>query len=142
MRITNPAAWNNFLTYSGPSAHATGSDKRSAAIAAMYMGAANNGGLNSFLTCTWDLDADEVLSSLKALGAAVAARQLEHVLDGLGQPLPASSQDHRYDLLDMCWTDALNEHDTLSTEADVELMRVLDQHVQDNEAFYLALKQG
>ena len=41
------------------------------------MGGANNGGINIFLTSSWNLDAGEVLSALEVLGAALRAL-LEH----------------------------------------------------------------
>lgn len=77
-------AWNNFVMRSDACAHEQGSRKRAAAIACLYMGLglANNGGLNSFLTSTCDLDACEVVAALTAVGAHLAARQLEKVVQG------------------------------------------------------------
>ena len=59
-----PDAWNNFVMNSRPAAYARGTNARAAAIANLYMGLANNGGINSFLTCSYDLDASEVLGTL------------------------------------------------------------------------------
>lgn len=136
----DPKAWNNFVMHSKPSEYDVGSSKRSAAIANLYMGLVNNGGINSFLTCTCELDAAEVVDALHAVGACIAAKQLGDVLRMLDSPLPASSQDVRWKLLEECRSDVSNEGDMLSEDADRELMRVLERHVRDNEEFYLALK--
>jgi hypothetical protein len=53
--------------------------------------------------------------------------------------LPSSSQDARFRLLERHWSDALDEYDVLSSEADEDLMRALERHVLEHEAFYLAL---
>jgi hypothetical protein len=120
-------AWNNFVMRSNPTAYEVGSSKRSAAIANLFMGLANNGGINSFLTCSCDLDASEVVDALFAVGAHVATKQLGNVLRGLGSPLPASSHDVRWTLLDENWSDALNDFDVLSADADRELMKALER---------------
>lgn len=133
-------AWNNFVLRSKPSAYEVGSSKRSAAIANLFMGLANNGGINSFLTSSYKQDASEVLDSLLSIGALMAAKQLGNVLRELGSSLPPSSQEARWSVLDHCWSESLDEYDTLSEEADHELMRVLECHVYDNEEFYLALE--
>jgi len=132
-------AWNNFVLNSEPSAYAKGSRKWAAATANRFMGGANNGGLNSFLTSTWDVDAYDVLAALSAIGADVAAQELDRVLQGLGRLLPASSQDERWDILERYWTEDLDQFDILSDEADAELMEVLTAHVAGDEDFYLGL---
>ena len=132
-------AWNNFVTLSDPASCAPNSSYRAAAIANRFWGSANNGGLNSFLTGSYDFDAEEVREALEAVGACGAARQLGSVLDGLGTPLRQSSQDERWDLLDKYWADSLEEFDTLSGDVDVEIATALERHVRDNEAHYLAL---
>ncbi len=129
-------AWNNFVMRSSAASYEPGSSKRAAAIANLFMGAANNGGLNSFLTSTYDLDSSEVVSALTELGASKAAHQLGIVLQGLGAPLPISTQDERWDLLEKQWHDDLDELDVLTEEADSELMAVLERHVAANEDFY------
>ena len=133
-------AWNNFVMCSRPRDHRAGNSKRSAAIANLYWGLANNGGINSFLTCSYDLDASEVLEALSSVGALKAARELNVVLCGLKTPVPSSSQEARFRLLDLHWSDALNEHDVLTAEADKDLLQALQQHVRQYEAFYLALR--
>jgi len=133
-------AWNNFVTCSQPSDYQAGSSKRSAAIASLYMGLANNGGINSFLTCSSELDAAEVLQALVSVGALKAAQELGLVLRELGTPVPSSSEEDRFRLLERHWSDALDEHDVLSAEADEELLRALQRHVRQHEAFYAALK--
>jgi len=125
--------------HSDPAPYERGSSKRAAAIANMFLGGANNGGLNSFLTSTYDLDAEEVVDALTALGAGKAARQLDAVLTGLGTRLPASTEDERWRLLEERWHDALDDFDILSRDADAELMAVLEAHVAVNEAFYSRL---
>src|SRR5580704_9093958 len=132
-------AWNNFVMKCEPADFDVGDSRRSAAIAAMYMGVANNGGLNHFLTACHELGGDEVIDALTEVGAVTAARQLRTVVEGLGVPLPSTSQEARWDLMDKHWKEALDVHDVLSTEADDELMEVLERHVRENEAFYLSL---
>jgi hypothetical protein len=133
-------AWNNFVMNSSPGEYPKGSIKEAAAIAKTYMGQANNGGLNSFLTNNWGLDAKEVHIALETIGALIAAKQFKKVLDGLGVPVPASTQDERWDLLERHWSEELNDFDSLSEEADKDLMQVLEKHVQENESFYLSLE--
>lgn len=133
-------AWNNFV-FSQRDGFETGSAMRSAAIAKDYMGQVNRGGINSFLTYTSDLDASEVLEALVAVGALTTANQFEYVLRALGAPLPSSSEEARWELLEQCWPEELDEHDFLSAEADAELMRVLEIHVREHEDFYVALSE-
>jgi hypothetical protein len=132
-------AWNNFVMRSDACAHEQESRRRAAAIACLYMGLANNGGLNSFLTSTCDLDACEVVDALAGVGAHLAASQLEKVVQGLGKPLRRSSQKERWNLLAQYWTDEIDDFDVHSSEADAELLAALKQHVRENEAFYLGL---
>jgi hypothetical protein len=132
-------AWNNFVMNSQPSDYQLGSIKNSAAIAKYYMGQANSGGINSFLTYSYELDAIEVLEALSSVGAFVAAEQFNRILKGLDIPVPASSEEARWELLEHNWLDSLNDHDFLSDEADKDLMCALEQHVRQNEDFYLAL---
>lgn len=139
MAVCSEQAWNNFIMESEPCAYERGSGKRSAAIASLFMSAANNGGLNSFLTCSNDLDVSEVIEALNAVGAVKAANQLQHIMDGLGAVLPASSQADRWARLEECWNDDLDEQDVLSPDADVELAGALQKHVAANEEFYRSL---
>jgi hypothetical protein len=133
-------AWNNFVMNSRASAYEPGSIRRAAAIANLFMALANNGGLNAFLTESYDLDASEVLEALTSVGAFFAAKQLGMVLRGLHATLSVSSQEVRWALMDERWSDSLDVYETLSEEADRELMQVLGRHVAENEVFYLALK--
>ena len=137
----NIDAWNNFVMYSDPAEHEAGSDKRYAALAKQFMGSVNDGGFNAFLTFSWDFDASEVLEALVAIGAAKAAKELEHVLHELGTPVPRSTEEERWDLLEKNWPSALNEHDALSKEANDELMQVLEAHVREHQGFYLGLAE-
>ena len=139
MQICSDDAWNNFVMRSSVASYEPVSSRRAAAIASLFMGLANSGGLNSFLTSTYDLDALEVVSALKQVGANAAAHQLETVVQGLGVPLPVSTQDERWDLLDAQWHDGLDEHDVLTRNADKELMAVLERHVAADEEFYRCL---
>ena len=125
--------------HSAPASYERGSSKRAAAIANLFLGGANNGGLNSFLTSTPELDAEEVLDALTALGAGKAARQLDAILTGMGTRLPASSEEERWRLLEERWHEGLDQHDVLTSDADAELMAVLENHVAANEAFYSRL---
>lgn len=130
-------AWNNLVMSADPSAFSPGDKRRAAAITSIYMGSANNGGLNNFMTAAYDLDVDEVLVSLETLGALVAADQLRTVLDKLGQPLPASTQDERWKRLDGLWTDELDKYDSLSGDADQDLTAALERHLEEYADFYL-----
>lgn len=105
----------------------------------MFMGGANNGGLNSFLTTSHELCAQEVFEALLEIGASEAARQLGQVLAGLGQPLPAAPSELRWEVLDRLWTDDLDDLDTLSSQADAELMAVLERHVSEYRTYYTGL---
>ena len=139
MLVSSVQAWNNFVMRSNPACYERESLMRAAAIANRFMGGANNGGLNSFLNSSYDLDAYEVQNALVAVGAKMAARQLQSVLDGLCIPLPVSSQGERWSLLEKYWRDELNEFEALSKETNDELMSVLENHVAANEDFYVKL---
>ena len=130
-------AWNNFVMSADPELFEVGDERRNAAIACLYMGGANNGGLNAFLTNYSDLDAQEVLQSLEKVGANPAADQLREVLAKLGEPLPAANQDERWDKLERLWTDELDDMDVLTTEADESLVAALEAHVSKNLEYYL-----
>lgn len=132
-------AWKNFVMANEPQLHEAGSDRRAAATACLFSNLANNGGLNSFLTCTYDLDPQEVVEALISIGAPKAAHQLGRVLRGLKRGLAVSSQQARWDALERHWTDALDEMDTLSEEADAELTTALERHVERDHEFYRSL---
>ena len=135
-------AWNNFVLLGDAMSTHLEEGFRSAAIANLYMGGVNNGGINSFLTSTYELGGADVVSSLKNVGAHRAAEQLEQILSDLGEPLIPSSQEERWELLDRCWPeewDDFVELDTLAKEADEELMVMLMQHVSAHKSYYLAL---
>jgi hypothetical protein len=117
MAICSDRAWNNFVMRSDHTSYARGSSERAAAIASVFMGGANNGGLNSFLTASYDVDPDEVLDALRALGASKAAHQLEAVINGLGTSLGTSSQDERWRRLESHWRQDLERYDVLPNEA-------------------------
>jgi hypothetical protein len=50
-------AWKNLVMNADPSKYGGGDDRRAAAIVSLYLGDANSGGLNYFLTYSYDLDA-------------------------------------------------------------------------------------
>jgi len=129
-------AWNRFVMSSKPASYELGSARRAAAIANLYMGLANNGGINSFLTCSNDLDAAEVLDSLVAIGALTAANQFGAILQRLG-PAPPATQAERFLLLERRWPSDVVE--VLSPDANRDLMNALERHVLENEDFYLTL---
>jgi hypothetical protein len=133
-------AWNNFVMLSNPLSHEQGSNMRHAAIANMFMGCASNGGLNSFLTLSYELDAREVQHALATVGAHRAARQLQTVLDGLNTALRVSSEEERWRSLDEHWREELDQFDVLSDEANDELMAALTRHVAENEVLYSQLE--
>ena len=139
MATCSDRAWNNFVMRSKPASFEIGSNKRTAAIASLFLSGANNGGLNSFLTSTYDLDAGDVLDALVALGATKAAQQLDMVLQSLGTTLPSSSQEERWEVLDRHWSVDLDRYDALSEGADEELKSVLSAHVAENEELYSRL---
>ena len=132
-------AWNNLVMNADPELFEVGDERRNAAIACLYMGGANNGGLNAFLTNYSNLDAQEVLQSLEKIGANPAANQFRGVLDKLGEPLPVATEDERWDKLERLWTDKLDEMDVLSSEADESLMVALEAHVSKHMEYYLKL---
>ncbi len=132
-------AWNNFVINSHHSDCKKGSERRAAAIANTFMGLANNGGLNYFLTYSFDLDAREVVTSLEMLGARAAAAQLRSILDGLEIELVVQSEDERWDLLEQHWTDGLDDHDVFGGLAHKQLLSALEKHVSKNRLFYLDL---
>jgi hypothetical protein len=137
--MSDHQAWNNFVMANEPELHEAGSERRAAATACRFSGLANNGGLNSFLTATFDLNPREVVEALISIGAPKAAHQLGRVLRGLKAPLGVSSEQARWNALDRHWTDALDEIDTLSEEADAELTAALERHVERDHHFYLSL---
>lgn len=128
------AAWNNMVMNADPSAFEPNGKRRAAAIACRYMGSAHNGGLNSFLIGAYDLDAGEVLASIEEIGANLAAGELRVVLDGLGESLPAATQDERWDQLDGL--------DTLTVEAERDLVRALEKHVEEFAGYFLHLSKS
>lgn len=130
-------AWNNLVMNAAPTDFEAGDKRRAAAIASIYMGLANNGGLNSFLTCSFELDTLEVVASLDVLGATIAAAQLKALLEQLGDDLPASEYDQREDALDRLWSDNLDAMDVLTEEADRDLVKALERHVAEFTSFYL-----
>lgn len=132
-------AWNGFVS-SHPDDCEYGSQKWSAALALLYMNLANNGGINSFLTCTHDIASDDVLLALSMIGADESSRQLAQVIEDLGCSLPAATQDERWDVLDRMWSDKLDELDILSEKADAELMKVLTAHVAAEQDYYLSIQ--
>jgi hypothetical protein len=132
-------AWNNFVMHSDPTLRGIDGAMRAAALANLYMGAANNGGINSFLTASHDFGSQIVLDALREVGALHAAQQLAGILTKLGTPLPTSSEVERWQILKRLWTEDMDEHDVLTSEADAELMRVLERHVSENESYYLTL---
>lgn len=128
--------------HSDPGAYAHGTSERAAALANLFMGVTNNGGLNHFLEATYDFDAREILEALHLVGAHKAASQLEEIIAGLTVTLPPMSQDERWNVLEEHWYEGLDNLDTLSSQADDELMAALTQHVVENEAFYRGLATG
>lgn len=133
-------AWNNLVMHSDPRSHDVGDERRSAAIAALYMAEANNGGLNAFLMNNPGMGTQEVLASLDSVGAEVAADQFRDLIEALGGHLPPATEDERWDELEARWTDALDESDFLTSEADKSLMAALQAHVSRHMDYYLALR--
>lgn len=110
-----------------------------AGISKHFMGGVNGGGLNSFLTNSYELDSQQVLDALRAIGAVKAAADLAHVLDILGTPLLKSSQDERWHLLETIWVDELNAYECFADTTEAELRGALERHVRENKEFYLGL---
>ena len=140
MNDSDIEAWNNFVMNSDPHLPNVGQSFRDAAISNVFGNLSNNGGLNSFLTSTYDLDASDVLAALQRIGADIAANQLRLILDGIDVSLPVSTQDERWELLDRYWTDDLDEIETLGVEADKQLTAILQKHVAENKTYYSSLK--
>ena len=134
-------AWNNFVLNSYPFRPGINDIRRCATVANMFMALANNGGINSFLTSTYELGGQEVVDALAAMGATSAAGQLRAVLVGLDEPLVPSSAEARWSTLDRLWSDELDAFDVLSEQADIELLQVLQRHVENEIAYYLTLRE-
>ncbi len=132
-------AWNNFVLQTGALSFDVSADKRAAAIAALFLASVNNGGMNGFLTGSYDYDAAELRASLATIGAFKSAQQLDVVLRALGESLARCSQDARWDQLNRLWREEMDRYDTLSAEANQELLEALKRHVSANEAYYLTL---
>lgn len=130
-------AWNKFVLDSDPEMHVAGTARHSAALALRFLGQVNNGGYNAFLTHSYEFGAGEFIDGLRHLGADKAALELEHIVLALGVPLPRSTQDERWDLLEVHWPDHLNDIDMLGDVAEKDLMAALERHVAHNERFYL-----
>jgi hypothetical protein len=130
-------AWNNMVMNADPELYEVGDERRCAAITCLYMGGANNGGLNAFLTNYSDLASQDVLQSLEKLGATAAANQFRELLDALGGPLPASTQEERWDQLEALWTEELDASDFLTVEADESMVAALEAHVSKHVEYYL-----
>ena len=131
-------AWNNLVMNADPELFEVGDEKRSAAIVCLYMGGANNGGLNAFLTNYSDVDGQEVLQALEKIGANPAADQFRDVLKSLGGYLPATTQEERLDQLEQLWTDELDKSDFLTAEAGESLVAALETHVSKHIEYYLS----
>ena len=129
-------AWNNLVMNANPELYEVGDERRNAAIACVYMGSANNGGLNAFLTNFSDLDGQEVLHALREIGANPAADQFQGVLEKLGEPLPAATEEERWKQLERLWTAQLDEMDGLTAEADESLVAALESHVSKHIDYY------
>jgi hypothetical protein len=132
-------AWNNFVILSDPVLIDQPAELRSAAFVNRYWGAANGGGMNSFLTNSYELDAADFIEALEAIGAPIAAKQLRNVLHQIKVPLLASSQDQRWELLDKFWPEHLDDFDCLSEEANKEINAALEDHVARHHTYYVAL---
>jgi hypothetical protein len=133
-------AWNTLVMNADPTKFPQGDIKRSAAIASIYMGIANNGGINHYLTYSHALDGDETYDALIALAANIAASEFSIVLEKLGEPLKATSQDARWDTIERLWTEELDAMDVRTKDADKDIVRALNKHINEHGAFYLGLK--
>jgi hypothetical protein len=133
-------AWNNFVQNSLPSAYDRGSERWAAALANLFMNLANSGGINAFLTSTYEIASGDVVEALSIIGAVEAAEQLEKVFQGIGAPLVVASQEERWDMLERYWTADLDGFDVLTDTSDAELMAVLAAHVAKEQDFYATLR--
>lgn len=132
-------AWNNMVMNADPELYDLGDERRDAAITCLYMGGANNGGLNAFLTNYSELDAQDVLQSLEKVGASTAANQFRDVLKALGGQLPSATQEERWDQLETLWTGELDAVDFLTGEADESMVAALETHVSKYIEYYLSI---
>jgi hypothetical protein len=132
-------AWNNMVMNAEPKLYELGDERRDAAITCLYMGGANNGGLNAFLTNCSVLDGQDVLQSLQEIGATAAADQFREVLKSLGGHLPAATQEVRRGQLENLWTDELDDGDFLTVEADRSMVTALEAHVSKHIEYYLSI---
>jgi len=129
-------ALDNFIFKSQPDRHERGTIRWAAALAKNYSNLANSGGINSFLTNSYEIATEDVREALLLIGSNDALRQFDTVINGLGGHLPLQSQDERWDTLEKRWTEELNAHDFLD---DAELETILDAHVAADQEFYRSL---
>lgn len=138
--MKNFDAWNNFVFNSRHTDYEPRSQEWAAALARQFMSLTNRGGINSFLTASAEVDPHHVVDALRIVGAAAAAEQFQTVLDGLGHPLSASTDEERWDFMERHWSDEMEDLDLLSDASDKGLLAALEAHVAENEPFYLGLK--
>ncbi|GGY57348.1 hypothetical protein [Parvularcula lutaonensis] len=77
--------------------------------------------------------------ALRAVGASKAAVEFEAILRMISVSLRATTQGERWHALERHWPDEADAHDVMSEVADNDIQSALEQHVAENEAFYLAL---
>lgn len=131
------AAWNALVMDPDPLQYPPDDPRRAAALVALYMALANNGGILHYLELTPDHAAAETLAALQSLGATEAAAQFTLVLSNIGTPLPVQTSEERSDILEAVWTDDLDELSVLSEQSDTDLTAALDRHLDDHGAGYL-----
>lgn len=100
-----------------PEAFNKGDKRRDAAIVSAYMSLANGGGINGFLTSSYNWDAHDVFASFEALGARVPADEFRSILDRLREPIPVASETERWNKLMDLWAEELDDFDILTLEA-------------------------
>jgi len=132
-------AWNNFVLSFKPTSFPPGDARRSAAIARRYMNGVLSGGINSFLTDSYEISTTDVRQALEQIGAYVAAKDLGQVIEKIGGDLPISDQEGRWRRVEEVWTDDCDEFDCLTDAAEADIVSALEKHVEENLQFYLGI---
>jgi len=100
------------------------------------MGWVSNGGIYMVLDASYEFAADDLSAALKAVGAIKAAEHFDSMVKQLSVPVPASPQETREVLIKAHWKETMDHHDMLPDEAYGQLLRVLEDHVRQNQPFY------
>ena len=129
------AAWNRFVQ-SEPDDYAPGDIRRDAAIAGYFSGVNGNGGPVHSLDVMSEFSGDEIVASLRAVGAVRAASEMDALLGALGEPLPKADNCERKQAVARLVTEEIELEFPFSEEAEQELDLALEAHVRAHSDHY------